>query len=272
MSIDELLSEWALWMRAGMASERTIEDRCRTVAVFARTVPDVLACDWQPIAEYVSRPDLSHGSRHTYRAQLRAFYQWLILTGQRVDDPTARLPKMRKPQNRPRPVTTAQLERVLRRCNRRRTRMMILLAAYQGLRVHEIAKLRGEDIRGDQLRVVGKGGSDLLMPLHPLIASEVGHWPKRGWWFPSYTRPGPVASDSVSVTVSDAFTRAGVEGGTAHRLRHWYGTETLRASGGNIRVTQELLRHRQLASTMIYTEVLASEQRAAVDALPITGS
>jgi integrase/recombinase XerD len=271
MSVDELLDEWALWQRSGDLSERTVKDRVKTVATFARTVPDVLACDWRPLAEYVSRPGLAPASRHTYRAQLRAFYQWLHAMGYREDDPTAKLPRIKRPQNRPKPVTTTELETLLRRCYGRRLRMMIVLAAYQGLRVHEIAKLRGEDVQGDQLRVLGKGGTDLLVPLHPVIADQVRHWPARGWWFPSLDPAQPVTAGSVSRAVSDAFSEAGIPAGTCHRLRHWYATETLKSSGGNIRVVQELLRHRQLATTAIYCEVLASEQRAAVDGLPITG-
>ena len=64
------------------------------------------------------------------------------------------------------------------------------------------------------------------------------------------------------------FTRAGVPG-SAHSLRHFYGTQTLRSSGGNLRVTQELMRHASPATTAIYTKVDDEQMRAAVDALPI---
>lgn len=60
--------------------------------------------------------------------------------------------------------------------------------------------------------------------------------PARGWWFPANsTRPGEhIMSRHVVNTVSDACKRAGIPGGTAHRLRHWYGTNLV-ASGADLR-------------------------------------
>lgn len=40
--------------------------------------------------------------------------------------------------------------------------------------------------------------------------------------------------------------RAGIPGGTAHRIRHWYGS-TLVSDGADLRTAQTLLRHANLA-------------------------
>ena len=68
-----------------------------------------------------------------------------------------------------------------------RTRSMCLLAAYQGLRVSEIAKFRGSDIDpvARELRVIGKGGVDAVLPLHPIIEAEAEKYGP-GWWFPQW--------------------------------------------------------------------------------------
>lgn len=269
MNSDALLADWALWMRAGHLSERTIADRIITTSAVLATGIDATSCGWHPLAEFLARPDLSHATRHTYRAQLRSFFGWLQAVGLRADDPTAILPRIRTPKHRPRPITTEQLTATLAACARPRTRTMILLAAYQGLRIHEIAKFRGEDIQVDELRVVGKGETDILLPLHELIAAEARTYPREGWWFPSPDDPNrPVTSRNVGKVIATTMRRAGIDGETAHMARHWYGTQVLRSAGGNVRVAQELLRHAMLATTAIYTEVLAAEQRAAIDQLP----
>jgi integrase/recombinase XerD len=68
-------------------------------------------------------------------------------------------------------------------------------------------------------------------------------------------RPGP------------ALRRAGVAA-SAHQLRHWFGTQTLRAAGGNLRTAQELLRHADANTTAGYTKVDDADRRAAILALP----
>lgn len=161
-------------------------------------------------------------------------------------------------------MSTAGLERLLAGRMHRRTRAMILLGAFQGLRVHEIAKVRVEDVDTDDkvLRVNGKGGVDAVLPLHPLVEALVPGMPRRGWWFPSYedTRRC-VRAASVSLTIGKAMTREGVHG-SAHSLRHWYATWLLR-SGADAVTVQQLLRHASLATTQIYTKVDFDQMRAA---------
>jgi site-specific recombinase XerD len=53
-----------------------------------------------------------------------------------------------------------------------------------------------------------------------------------------------------------------------HRFRHWYAMQLLNA-GANLRVVQECLRHRKVASTQMYTLITSEQRRAAVNALPM---
>lgn len=278
-----LLAEFCAWMEAAGMSRRTIRSRRQLIAQLSRHsgVP-AHESNWRHVAAFLAR-DLKPSTRSTYHHDLMSWFDWLLRMGFRSDDPMVKLHRPRQPRRQPRPITTPQLERLLRAANRKRTRTMLLLAAYQGLRVHEIAKFRGEDIvrdglimtdangrmtSCDGLRVVGKGGVEALLPLHPQVAQEAVKYPATGWWFPSYTKPDqPLSGNSVSTVIGKLAERAGVAA-TAHQLRHWYGTHVLRAAGGNIRVAQELLRHSSPATTAGYTYVDASERRAALLALP----
>jgi len=55
---------------------------------------------------------------------------------------------------------------------------------------------------------------------------------------------------------------------TLHSLRHRYGTQVYRASGRDLRLTQELMRHKTPVSTALYTWVDPAEGAAVVAKLP----
>lgn len=143
--------------------------------------------------------------------------------------------------------------------------MMILLAAFQGLRAHEIAKFRGEDVdhTARQLTVKGKGGVEKVLPLHPIVEKYAQDFPNRGYWFAGQTENGGhIHPRSVTDCVAGVFRRAGIPTGAAHRLRHTYATRLVQG-GHNLRIIQELLRHASLQTTQIYTGVTFDQMQAA---------
>lgn len=150
---------------------------------------------------------------------------------------------------------------------------MVLLACYQGLRVAEVARMRGEDIDPSEglLRVAGKGGVIAELPLHPEIALAALTMPRSGWWFRSALAPErPIEGRTVTTHISNAMRRAGVAG-VPHGLRHWHATALLRG-GTDIRTVQLLMRHASLATTQVYLEVTDEARRAAVLRLPTLGA
>lgn len=264
-TLDDILSAWKRHAMAAGHSERTITSRAYTLRRLARTVDPMSATrddlmDWLGgLVDTRTGAPVTRSSRATYRAQIRAFYAWLVSCGRRLDDPSAGLPQPRVPRAYPRPLTPEQVTRLLAACENPRaaqTRAYVVLACYAGLRVHEIAKIRGEDVMGEVLRVVGKGGSDATVPLHPRVVELAATMPDRGWWFPAgYPVKGAhVGRIAVCQAITRALRRAGVPG-TPHACRHFYGTQVLLASGGNLRIAQRALRHADIRSTAIYTQV-----------------
>ncbi|MGX7681336.1 tyrosine-type recombinase/integrase [Jatrophihabitans sp. DSM 45814] len=268
--LDQTLDMWAGWMRAANLNSRVIQERQMLIRRLAmRQNCDPITCSWEPLAAFISNERYTPKTRHCWYSHLRVFYRWLLTMDIRTDDPTAKLGRIKTHKAVPRPITTDELQAILDAGRfYARTRTMILLAAYQGLRAHEIAKIRGEDIRGDTLYVFGKGSKPALLPLHPVIAAEAAKYPERGFWFPSPSNPGmPITRSSAGRAVSQAMRKAGVQA-TCHQLRHWYGTQALRSAKGNLRVAQELLRHSSPATTALYTQVDGTQLSEALNALP----
>lgn len=270
MTTTDILADWKAWQTAQALSERTIRERATTLRALARDESiDLDKLTAEQIIHWLNRP-ISATTKASYHATIRAFCAWAQRTGRRIDNPALETPTPRRPKNLPRPISTDQLNDMLTACRRSRTRCMILFGALAGLRVHEIAKLDGRDIdrRAGVLTVTGKGGKTAMIPMHPLLLAEATNWPTADLWFPSYTRPGSITPQSVSQAISRVMHKAGIEHGKPHQLRHFYGTELVRA-GVHLRVVQSLMRHESPATTALYTQVTLTQQREGISRLKL---
>ena len=254
--------EWRTWQFAQSLSVRTVDERTSAVmrlSQSARTDPEVIRPD-QIAAWLAHGGEWSARTRLTYHSAVGAWFRWLEQQEYRTDNPMDKIGTPRRPRNEPRPISDNDLRRLLRSRMHTRTRAMVLLAALQGLRVHEIAKIKGEhlDVIDRTLVVTGKGGATATLPLHHMVVEQAYRMPRKGFWFPGPDR-GHQRRESVGGTIKEAMTRAGVPG-SAHQLRHWFGTALVRA-GVDLRTVQTLMRHRNLTSTAIYVEI-SNEQRS----------
>lgn len=268
---ERALDAWVHEMEVAALSRRTIAERIRVVRAMSRDqgISPVALTSGELSAWLRAVPVAS--SRATYFQVLTPWSRYLVRSGVRDDDPMLRVPRPKTSRGLPRPASHDQMRRLLCLDLHPDTRAKVLLGAYAGLRVHEIAKVSGRDfqVSPGQIKVVGKGARVDFLPVHPLLRVEAERRP-RGLWFPSPVAPDrPVRPSSVSTVISTAFARAGASA-TAHQLRHWFAT-TLLESGVDVRVVQELIRHSSLATTAIYTRVNATTRRQAIDALPLLG-
>lgn len=257
----------------------TIKQRCYALARLARFHPSVDLLELQPghIASFRDRlsragQPLNPGSVAGELKHFKAFFEWALLEELIDQDPMLRVPIPSSPKRLPHPIPEDELAEALRTC-RPRLRPWFLLAAYAGLRASEIAALRADDLwwRSDpQLIFVReqKGGDEGTVPMGPMLARELRALPRRGWLFPKQDGTlGPVNGHNVSHLCNDHLHRIG-SSHTIHSCRHRFGTLCLRLSGGDLRMTQELMRHKSIVSTTLYTEVDQSQAAGVVAALP----
>ncbi|MDP9222278.1 MAG: tyrosine-type recombinase/integrase [Actinomycetota bacterium] len=271
----DYLARWEQWMRAAGRSPTTIHTRLSGMQTLCRHagVTSVTAVTGDHVAAWLA--DCSKPwTRSTYWMTVKCWVAWALAEGVICADPTARLAKPRRPKCVPRPVSDAVIRQLLagppirnsvskqESYNGKRVRLYVALAALAGLRVHEIAKVRGEDIDpAGWLFVDGKGGQRCAIPLHPELAALARGLPEVDYWFPGRDS-GHVSGAWVSACITRALRAVG-SNATAHQLRHSFGTAVLRSSR-DLRVTQELLRHASPASTAVYTAVADTDK---VDAI-----
>lgn len=257
-----LVGSWRTWQLAQSLSIRTVTERSAAVCRMAEWVgvePESATTEGI-VAWLADGGDWLPRTRWTYFSALAAWFTWLQVQGHRADNPMQTVGRPRRPRSEPRPISDDNLRRLLTIRMHRRTRAMVLLAALQGLRVHEIAKIKGEhfDLLARTLIVTGKGGVTTTLPLSRFVIQHAALMPSKGYWFPGRAG-GYQRRESVSNTIKSAMVRAGVPG-SAHQLRHWFGT-ALVAADVDLRTTQTLMRHQNLTSTAIYT-LVADERRA----------
>ena len=268
------LEQWELVMRGAGRSLRTIDEMIglmhRLERYSGKSVENIRPLD---IARFLGRPELKQNSRAAYFGYIHSFYRWWGENG--GTNTAAKLPRPKAPKGLPRPITDEQLSDLLAVRMNRRTRVMILLAAYAGLRVHEIAKVRGEDVdpMAHMMRVVGKGNVTADLPLHSVLVEAALQMPRQGWWFPANSRRRglPVKSRSVADCISQAMDRAGIPGGTAHRLRHTFGSKLVDGGFTDLVTASNLLRHANLNTTQIYVKVSDRKRVDAINRLAFDG-
>ena len=261
-----VVEQWATWQYAKGLSRRTVEERCRLICRIAADIgthPDTITST--QIVGWLAQHDWAPNTRATYHRALTSWFVWLQRMGLRADNPLIILDAPKRTKGVPHPVSDADLARLLTIRMHKRSRAMIHLAAYQGFRVHEIAKVKGEhfNLNDCTVTVVGKGNLKAVLPLHNRVIEVAERMPS-GWWFPGSDR-GHQRRESISGTIKEVMIRASVPG-SAHSLRHWFATALVEA-GVDLRTVQTLLRHQQLNTTEIYTRVSQSRRHDAINLL-----
>jgi integrase/recombinase XerD len=199
------------------------------------------------------------GSRAAERTQIRSFYKWAALEGYVRDDPSFRLEPIRKRKYLPRPIDDGLLALALSDPPER-VRPMLWLAAYAGLRAHDIAQLRGEHLMWDRVPPMifvedSKGGKSRTVPMAPQVMALRTLLPAYGWCFPYRDgRAGHITAQYVSKLCNDYLHSLGITE-TLHQLRHWSITEVYQASGRDLLATQDFAGHENATTTQIYAWV-----------------
>ena len=242
-----LLEDYDIAMRAAGRSAGTIRlhrYRILDVAGLVDRPESVTTGDLLPL---LARTDLAPETRKSIRTSLRSFFRWAHGTNRLPHDPSEALPSVRVPSAEPRPVPDQVVIDAMREASPR-VRVMLLLAAYAGLRACEIARVHAEDFDGRMLTVLGKGQRRRRVPI---VQAEL-RWQLQdlaragGWAFPNgrgtHLSPGHVTR-LVSAALPGTWT--------AHPCRHRFGTAA-HAGTRDLLAVQRLLGHSRPETTQRY--------------------
>ncbi len=221
-------------------------------------------------------------------ASLRSLYKHLVRTGQIDASPAAVVRAPRQLKKLPGCLDESQVEALLsapsaepaaeenplRRMLSARDRAILETIYSAGLRVSELVGLNVEDM--DQadgtLRIRGKGRKERIAPLGSIAAEAVEEYlrlreklfPVDGTMFVNKLG-GRISDRSVRRKLDKYIRRAGLAGKVSpHTLRHSFATHML-DRGADLRSVQELLGHKSISTTQIYTHLTTAGLKAAYD-------
>ncbi len=165
-----------------------------------------------------------------------------------------------------------------------RDRAFLITLADTGLRVHEACALRRGDIDWQEGRavIIGKGDQEAVVrfsrralgALKDYINTRAGLDGASGrplTALPLFARHDDRAGNKVlpistttgrnivSQRVREALGEQAVGSITPHSFRHYFVTMVLRGSGGNLKLAQELARHRDTSTTQLYAHLSNDE-------------
>jgi integrase len=265
-------------MRLRNLRDGTIYQRGRVLTRLRRTIDKpLLEAEYRDLARFLARR-IQPESRAVETSHVRQFYEWAIDFELIEISPARKLRRPKVPKRTPLPIDEDDLDMAIAMAPPR-IRPWYLLAGYAGLRAWEVAPLRAGDIvwKGSPPHIViadAKGGGVEVAAMSTYLASELERCdlPLTGWLFQRLDgTPGPVPAHLVSQRANRHLRSLGIDR-TFHKLRHRFGTQVLRAAGGNLRTAQDALRHASVRSTQEYTRIEMSEVSAAVEALPNPGT
>lgn len=263
-----------------------------TVAAYGRDVAELLAAlDLAPRAirtEDVERylaersGDLSKRSQARLLSALRSFFDWLILEGERPDNPCDRVDAPKLGRYLPAVLSVEEVTAILESVDTAsgdwralRDRAILELLYGCGLRVSEACGLLISQLYLQEgfVRVVGKGDKERLVPLGEMAAEAFSRYLEVR---PSAAEPAcddvaflnkngrPLSRVAVFNLVKQQALRAGVNKEISpHTFRHSFATHLIE-NGADLRVVQEMLGHESILTTEIYTHIDTATWQAAI--------
>jgi len=282
------LQQYQIWLY-NFERHDADNDRGSSPTVGEGSVP---AAKDEPATKEKEAKRLSVGTQANRLAAVRKFFSWLLSEQQIAHNPASTLQLPKQPQRLPRGILTrAEARRLIEatpstkpRDIRDRTILETLYAT--GIRRAELLALTiyDADLQTATLRIEhGKGNTTRVVPLTQTAIAALklyleearavfAHEAGQVRLFVSTRSGGPLDDDDIVRIVRKAAIRAGIKKHvTPHTLRHSCATHLLRG-GASVRHVQQLLGHRNLNTTDIYTHIDLQDLQQAIESAASTNA
>ncbi len=285
--MDEVESflEYLKWERN--YSKHTLRSYSTDLAQFSRFTeekngtPELRSASREMVSEWIaelSESGISHRSINRKVSALRAFYSFLLRSGQISTTPMKDIRPLKQVDRARLPLSEEELGKLFDGSHftddfeGSRDRFMLELLYSCGLRRRELIDLRVSDFMPGQgrLRVIGKRDKQRELPLLPAVISAFeGYWEKRlelsdkrDTDYLLLTSSGRKLNESLVYRRINSYLQiiSTKSKRSPHIIRHSFASHLLR-NGADLQTIKELLGHSSLASTQVYAQNDIAELR-----------
>ena len=211
-------------------------------------------------------------------AALRSFANYLLEQGKLENNPFKLLPAPKREKLLPKFLNTAETDRLIQTAAEKghfacRNRALLELIYSSGLRRSEVTGLKIADVDffNAVVKVLGKGNKERFVPvtqaalqaLRDYLATRTNPNPTEALFL---NKNGtPLTGDGLAYVFKNLAISSGIARKVSpHSLRHSFATHLLN-NGCDLRSLQEMLGHKSLLATQVYTHVSLEKLKSVYD-------
>jgi len=228
----------------------------------------------QTLMKTIAELELSVATQARVLSGIKSFYSYLLLEEVITIDPTEMLEAPKQKRTLPHVLSIEEIERLMEAIDHSkpdglRNRAMLEVMYSCGLRVSELTslKLTGLYLDVGYIKVIGKGNKERLVPIgeaaikHTYIYIEhvrkkMHHIKKGEEDYVFLSKLGSSLSRvMIFLILKDLTKKVGIEQNIhPHTLRHSFATHLVEG-GADLRAVQEMMGHKSITTTEIYTHL-----------------
>lgn len=202
-------------------------------------------------------------------ASIKGFFRYLSANKEIKSNPSLSLSSPKIPKRLPKVISYEEIEKLLKNRLTTKEKAVFELLYATGLRVSELVNLtvKNVDFKSNLIKTTGKGSKDRIVPMGKKAKEALNHYMKERGLLLKTKLGSEAESDFVFLNEkSEKISRQWVynfikkQGETInktispHTIRHSFATHLLE-NGADLRAVQELLGHRSVVTTQLYTHI-----------------
>lgn len=252
-----------------------LKQNCKTDSIETATVADI-----KSYLKYLVENGITASSQNRKLSCLNSFYSFLLSENIIKTNPMTTIITPKKQKSLPKYLTKKEIDLLIETATKMQkntgfrllTQLELLYAT--GIRVSELLTLKTTSIIKDSyLQVMGKGGTERLIPLYPKIISllkkykEINNLEKSsGYLFSGTGKTGYQTRDSFFKNLKKIAIIAGIDKDkvSPHVFRHSFASHLLE-EGADLRTIQTLLGHQDISTTEIYTHLFPNKLKSVLE-------
>ena len=228
----------------------------------------------------------SAASRARKLSSLRGFFKYMVQKTHQLEvNPCENIELPQNKKRLPKYLTLEQSIELLSNIDSKfasRDYCIVMLFLNCGMRLSELVGIDIKDIRGDTLRIIGKGNKERTVYLNSGCLKAIDEYllERNALVSPAvepalFISAGPkkrLSTRGVQLIIEKALKSAGLDGMgfSTHKLRHTAATLMHRSGGADMLALKEILGHEHVSTTEIYTHLSDEALMKAAKSSPLS--